>query len=124
MNFIIFSEPKILIDNPSPPLDLEGPFNEFEFKPIINPPPGFYDLKPVQVNPFHNDDIVLSAPGFGQDLEITQPRRNVQAADILDEDIDVISAPDLAPAYEEDVPPPIPDYGEVKIDSSGHDYVL
>ena len=57
MHFSSFTEPKIQFDNPSPPIDIEGPFDEFEFKPILNPPPEFYDLKPVQVNPFHNDDI-------------------------------------------------------------------
>ena len=44
---IIFLEPKILIDNPSPPL--KDYYDEFEFKPIINPPAEFYEFKPVQV---------------------------------------------------------------------------
>ena len=44
---IFFLEPKILIDNPSPPL--KDYYDEFEFKPIINPPAEFYEFKPVQV---------------------------------------------------------------------------
>ena len=136
---IIFLEPKILIDNPSPPL--KDYYDEFEFKPIINPPAEFYEFKPVQVqksllylqnisffgsnflvivvfllfflqiNPFHNDDIVLTAPGYKQDF----PSQNVyNDPEILDEDIDVISAPDLSSAYiQSDTPPPIPDYNAV-----------
>ena len=136
---IFFLEPKILIDNPSPPL--KDYYDEFEFKPIINPPAEFYEFKPVQVqksllylqnisffaqiflllyfcyyfflqiNPFHNDDIVLTAPGYKQDF----PSQNVyNDPEILDEDIDVISAPDLSSAYiQSDTPPPIPDYNAV-----------
>ena len=61
----------------------------------------------LQINPFHNDDIVLTAPGFKQDFSQTV----YNDPEILDEDIDVISAPDLSSAYvQPDTPPPIPDY--------------
>ena len=65
----------------------------------------------LQINPFHNDDIVLTAPGYKQDF----PSQNVyNDPEILDEDIDVISAPDLSSAYiQSDTPPPIPDYNAV-----------
>ena len=47
---------------PSPPLDLSQPFGEFDFKPIINPPPDFYKFKAIKNKPFDNEDLLLSAP--------------------------------------------------------------
>ena len=68
----------------------------------------------LQINPFHNDDIVLTAPGFKQDFSSqtgTGTSTFYNDPEILDEDIDVISAPDLSSAYvQPDTPPPIPDY--------------
>ena len=70
---------------PSPPLDLSKPFGEFDFKPILNPPPDFYKFKPVKANPFSTEDLILSAP-------------RAQAKDTtLDQDIDTISAPFVPP---------------------------
>ena len=70
---------------PSPPLDLSKPFGEFDFKPIINPPPDFYKFKPVKANPFNNEDLLLSAPR-------AQPKDSV-----LDQNIDTYSAPFVPP---------------------------
>ena len=70
---------------PSPPLDLSKPFGEFDFKPIINPPPDFYKFKPVKTNPFNTEDLLLSAPR-------AQPKDSV-----LDQNIDTYSAPFVPP---------------------------
>ena len=70
---------------PSPPLDLSQPFGEFDFKPIINPPPDFYKFKAVKNNPFDNEDLLLSAPR-------AQPKDSV-----LDQNIDTYSAPFVPP---------------------------
>ena len=80
-----FSEPNVSIDKPSPPLDFSKPFGEFDFKPIINPPPDFYKFRPVVSNPFSTEDLLLSAPR-AQSKDTT-----------LDQSIDTISAPFVPP---------------------------
>ena len=69
---------------PSPPLNLNEPFGEFDFKPIVNPSPEFFKFKPVESNPFLNDDIVLAAPRLVNN-------------DVIDGNIDTISAPYVEP---------------------------
>ena len=55
---------------PSQPLDPNQPFGEFDFKPIINPPPDFYKFKPVKANPFSNDDVIFTAPSSEASVEV------------------------------------------------------
>ena len=78
--YLKISEPNVKIEKPSQPLDPNFPFGEFDFKPIINPPPDFYKFKPVKSNPFSsNEDVLFTAPSSeGQN-------------DDLDQDIDTIS---------------------------------
>ena len=64
---------------PSQPLDPNQPFGEFDFKPIINPPPDFYKFKPVKANPFSNEDVIFTAPSSDASIEV------------LDQNIDTMS---------------------------------
>ena len=64
---------------PSQPLDPNQPFGEFDFKPIINPPPDFYKFKPVKANPFSNEDVIFTAPSSEASVEV------------LDQNIDTMS---------------------------------
>ncbi len=104
-------EPNVRIDMPSRPLNLEEPFSDYDFKPILNPPPDFYKFKPVKTNPFNNDDVILSAP-------------RVEPVDTLDQNLDTISAPyeqTSEPVLEYDTPFPV-DYG-VHHQEETHQYV-
>ncbi len=71
----------VRIEAPSQPLFQHQPLDEFDFKPILNPPPEFYNLRPVRENPFTLSDDLLTAPS----PEDTEP--------YLEQHIDVISAP-------------------------------
>ena len=88
---------------PSERLNLNEPFDEFDFKPILNPPPSFYQLKPVK-SADHRSSF-------------TAPRSD--SRDYLDQAIDTISAPqtfeyddavDKIQIIDEDQAPPIPNY--------------
>ena len=78
-NYLKVSETNVKIDMPSQPLDPNQPFGEFDFKPIINPPPDFYKFKPVKANPFSNEDVIFTAPSSEASIEV------------LDQNIDTMS---------------------------------
>ena len=70
--YLKISEPNIRIDMPSQPLNPNEPYGEFDFKPIINPPPDFYKFKPVKTNPFSSDDLIYTAPNSEETIELDQ----------------------------------------------------
>ena len=80
-SYLKISEPNVRIEKPSQPLDPNLPFGEFDFKPIINPPPDFYKFKPVKSNPFSSNEDVL----------FTAPNSDANDVEFLDQDIDTIS---------------------------------
>jgi hypothetical protein len=82
-NYLKISETNVKIDMPSQPLDPNQPFGEFDFKPIINPPPDFYKFKPVKANPFSNEDVIFTAPSSEASIEVLDQNINPQNIDTM-----------------------------------------
>jgi hypothetical protein len=67
---------------PSQQYDINNPYDENDFIPVINPPASFFKLRAINSNnnPFLFNNVQLSAPSYDR-------------SDTLDQNIDVISAP-------------------------------